>query len=76
MIEQGFGRLKGFPLSLTPFYLHYEHRIVGLILLLTIALRALVLTQFVARESLKKRGQKLSGLYAGRAARPTAPRLK
>lgn len=71
VIEQGFGRLKGFPLSLTPFYLHYEHRIVGLILLLTIALRALVLTQFVARENLKERGQKLSGLYAGQPGRQT-----
>nr|MDQ3012835.1 transposase [Acidobacteriota bacterium] len=53
-IEQGFGLLKGCPLSLTPFYLQYEHRIVGLILLLTIALRVLVLAQFVAREKLKE----------------------
>src|SRR5919201_100384 len=71
VIEQGFGRRKGFPLSLTPFYLHYEHRIVGLILLLTIALRAMVLTQFVARENLKERGQKLAGLYAGQPGRQT-----
>ena len=70
-IEQGFGRLKGCPLSLAPFYLQYEHRIVGLILLLTIALRVLVLAQFVAREKLKEQGQKLSGVYAGQPGRQT-----
>ena len=70
-IEQGFGRLKGCPLSLTPFYLQYEHRIVGLILLLTVALRVLALTQFVAREKLKEQGQKLSGIYAGQPGRQT-----
>lgn len=70
-IEQGFGRLKGCPLSLTPFYLQYEHRIVGLILLLTIALRVLVLAQFAAREKLKEQGQKLSGIYPGQPGRQT-----
>jgi transposase len=70
-IEQGFGRLKGCPLSLTPFYLQYEHRIVGLILLLTIALRVLVLAQLVARERLKEQGQRLSGIYAGQPGRQT-----
>ena len=70
-IEQGFGRLKGFPLSLTPFYLQYEHRIVGLILLLTIALRVLVLEQFTVREKLKEQGKTLSGIYAGQPGRQT-----
>lgn len=71
-IEQGFGRLKGCPLSLTPFYLQYEHRIVALILLLTVALRVLVLAQFAAREKLKEQGPKLSGIYAGQPGRQTA----
>jgi transposase len=71
LIEQCFGRLKGYPLSLTPLYLQYEHRVVGLILLLTIALRALVLAQFVARKKLKEQGQKLSGIYAGQPGRQT-----
>ena len=64
--------LKGCPLSLTPFYLQYEHRMVGLILLLSIALRVLVLAQFVARKNLKEQGQKLSGIYAGQPGRRTA----
>ena len=52
LIEQGFGRLKGRSLSLSPLFLHYEHRIVGLICLLTVALRVLVLMQFVVRRNL------------------------
>ncbi|MGH9931448.1 MAG: IS1634 family transposase, partial [Pyrinomonadaceae bacterium] len=71
LVEQCFGRLKGYPLSLTPLYLQYEHRVVGLILLLTIALRVLVLGQFVARKNLKEQGQKLSGIYAGQPGRQT-----
>lgn len=71
LIEQCFGRVKGHPLSLTPFYLQYEHRIVGLILLLTIALRVLVLSQFVARRNLKEQDQRLSGIYAGQPGRQT-----
>lgn len=69
--EQCFGRLKGHPLSLTPFYLQYEHRVVGLVLLLTIALRVLVLGQFLARKIIKEQGQKLSGIYAGQPGRQT-----
>ncbi len=71
LIEQCFGRLKGRPLSLTPLYLQYEHRVVGLILPLTIALRALVLGQLVARKNIKEQGQKLSGIYAGQLGRQT-----
>jgi transposase len=71
LVEQCFGRLKGCPLSLTPFYLQYEHRAVGLILLLTIALRVLILAQFVARKNLKEQGQTLSGIYAGQPERQT-----
>lgn len=71
VIEHSFARLKGLPLSLTPFFLQYEHRIVGLIRLLTIALRVLVLTQFVARDKLKEQGRKLSGIYAGQPGRQT-----
>lgn len=71
LIAQCFGRVKGRPLSLTPFYLQYEQRIVGLVLLLTIALRVLVLSQFVARRNLKEQEQKLSGIYAGQPGRQT-----
>ena len=39
LMERGFGRFKGFPLSLTPIYLQREDHIKGLIRLLSIALR-------------------------------------
>jgi transposase len=71
LVEQGIRRLKGRPLSLTPLYLQCEHRIVGLIFLLSIALRVLVLMQFVAREHLKKEGTTLQGIYPGQPGRQT-----
>jgi transposase len=71
LVEQGIRRLKGRSLSLTPLYLQCEHRIVGLIFLLSIALRVLVLMQFVARESLQKAGTTLKGLYPGQPGRQT-----
>lgn len=72
LVEQCFARVKGCPLSLAPFYLQYEHRCVGLILLLTIALRVLTLGQFVARKNIKEQGQKLAGIYAGQPGRQTS----
>jgi transposase len=71
LVEQGIRRLKGRSLSLTPLYLKCEHRIVGLIFLLSIALRVLVLMQFVAREKLQKEGTTLKGLYPGQPGRQT-----
>ena len=71
LVEQGIRRLKGRALSLTPLYLRDEHRIVGLIFLLSIALRVLVLMQFVARENLKKEGTTLKGISPGQPGRHT-----
>src|SRR5262249_54581935 len=71
LIEQGFGRLKGRCLSLTPLFLHFEHRIVGLISLLSVTLRVLVLIQFVVRRSLQKEGTTLKGIYPGQPGRQT-----
>ena len=72
LIEQGFGRLKGRSLSLTPLFLQYEHRVVGLICLLSIALRVLVLMQFVVRRNLQQAGATLKGIYPGQPGRQTA----
>ncbi|MGH9833904.1 MAG: hypothetical protein ACRD9Y_12860 [Blastocatellia bacterium] len=71
VIEQGFRRLKGHALSLSPLYLQFEHRISGLICLLTIALRVLVLIQFVVRRNLAKENQTLKGIYPGQPGRQT-----
>ena len=72
LVEQSFGRLKGCSLSLTPFYLARDARVVGLILLLTIGLRVLTLAQYVVREKLKEQGATLTGIYAGQPGRQTA----
>ena len=72
LVEQGFGRLKGRSLSLTPLFLQYEHRIVGLLYLLSIALRVLVLIQFVVRRNLQQTGTTLKGIYPGQPGRQTA----
>jgi transposase len=71
LVEQGIRRLKGRSLSLTPLYLPCEQRIVGLIVLRSMALRVLVLMQFVAREQLKTEGTTLKGIYPGQPGRQT-----
>ena len=77
LIEQGMGRLKGRPLSLTPMHLKRPDRVKGLIRLLSIGLRVLTLLEFQVRRNLN--GAKLAGLYRGNpkraTARPTAERL-
>jgi transposase len=72
LIEQGFGRLKGRALSLTPLFLRDEQRVVALICLLSIALRVLVLMQFVVRRNLQQAAATLKGIYPGQPGRQTA----
>jgi transposase len=72
LIEQGFGRLKGRSLSLTPLFLRDEQRVVALICLLSIALRVLVLMQFIVRRNLQQAGATLKGIYPGQLGRQTA----
>ena len=72
LIEHGFGRLKGKPLSLSPMYLQDDDRATGLVRLLTIGLRVLTLLEFVVRRGLAQSQEKLSGLYAGNPNRATA----
>ena len=72
LVEQGFGRLQGRSLSLTPLFLQYEERIVGLLYLLSIALRVLVVMQCVVRRNLQQAGTTLKGIYPGQPGRQTA----
>ncbi|PAX52117.1 hypothetical protein CK510_20995 [Brunnivagina elsteri CCALA 953] len=72
LVERGFSRLKGFPLSLAPIYLQREDHITGLIRLLSIGLRVLTLLEFQVRRSLKENKEKLLGLYTGNPKRETA----
>ena len=72
LIERGFSRLRGKNLGLTPLYLASTTRIKGLIRLLSIGLRVLCLVEFTVREELRKRSEKLSGIYKGNPKRATA----
>ena len=71
LIEQGFGRLKGHPLSVTPMYLQSDQRATGLIRLLSIGLRMLTLLEYSVRQHLAEQKRKLTGLYAGNPKRVT-----
>ncbi|MBF0227932.1 MAG: transposase [Desulfobacterales bacterium] len=62
IIERGFHRLKGAPLSLDPMFVKRDDQIIGLTYLLTIAIRFLTLIEFVVRRNLKKNDEKLVGL--------------
>ena len=71
LIERGFGRLKGKPLSLTPMYLQSDERATGLVRLLSIGLRMLTLIEHRVRQQLAETNQVLTGLYAGNPKRTT-----
>jgi transposase len=78
-MERNFARLKGSPLGIKPLYVQREDHVLGMVRLLSLALRVLTLIEYVARKALQSTGETLSGLYAGnpkrQTARPTAERL-
>lgn len=79
LVERNFARLKGRPLSLAPLYVQRDDHRVGLVRLLTLALRVLTLLEGVVRQRLSEQKEELAGLFAGnskrRTAQPTAERL-
>lgn len=70
-LEDNWARLKGQPLGLTPMYLQLENRIVGLVLLLSLALRLLSVLEWTVRKKLAETKEALKGLYPGQAGRKT-----
>ena len=72
LIERSFGRLKGRALAITPLFLQTDARVEGLIRLLSLALRVLVLVEFVARRHLANTQDQIAGLYPGQVTRATA----
>jgi len=79
LVERNFSRLKGRPLSLAPLYVQRDDHRIGLVRLLTLALRVLTLLEGVVRQRLSAQKEELAGLFAGnpkrRTAQPTAERL-
>jgi transposase len=71
LIERGFGRLKGRPLSVSPLQLTSEPRVKGLLRLLSLGLRVLCLLEYQVRGQLAQQQQALAGLYAGNPRRAT-----
>lgn len=79
LVERNFSRLKGHPLGLAPLYVQRDDHRIGLVRLLTLALRVLTLLEGVVRQRLTEQQEELAGLFAGnpkrRTAQPTAERL-
>ena len=79
LIERGFHRLKGVPLSLDPVFVKRDDQVTGLTNLLSIAVRLLTLIEFVVRRNLKRNQEKLTGLLPQNPKRgidnPTTERL-
>jgi transposase len=79
LVERNFARLKGRPLSLAPLYVQRDDHRVGLVRLLTIALRVITLLEGVVRQHLGEQRLELAGLFAGnpkrRTSQPTTERL-
>lgn len=77
--ERNFSRLKHRPLGLRPLFVHREDRILGLVRLLSLALRLLTLVEFVITQELQQQDTSLTGLYEGNPTRttqrPTTERL-
>ena len=77
--EHNFSRLKNRPLGLRPLYVHRQDRMVGLVRLLSLALRLLTLVEFVVRRELHDQQTSITGLYEGNpnrsTTRPTTERL-
>ena len=72
LIERNFGRFKGVPLSITPFFVQRDDQVQGLVHLLSLAVRLLSLIEFVVRRHLQPTGESLKGLYPGNPTRATA----
>lgn len=79
VVERNFGRLKGHPLWLGPLHVQRDDHRVGLVRLLTIALRVLIVLEGVVRQHLAQHQEALVGLFAGNPKRstkdPSAERL-
>lgn len=71
LVEAAFGRLKSKQLGLTPFFLQTDKHVVGLVRLLSIALRVITLLEFTVRKNLQQLNSSLSGIYPGNPKRST-----
>jgi len=71
LIERGFQRLKGAPLSLRPWYVSRADHATGLLRLLSLGLRVLTVLEHGIRQQVQQAGQPMAGLYADQPKRTT-----
>ena len=69
--ERDFARLNGRHLGITPLYVQRDDHACGLVRLLTLALRVMVMMEFLARRTLAEQNTTLNGIYAGNPTRST-----
>ena len=78
-LERDFHLMKDRPLGISPLYVRRDDQVVGLVRLLTLALRVLTLFEILVRRGQEQHGEKLPGLYPGQSSRttdrPTASRV-
>jgi transposase len=78
-LERDFHLVKDRPLGISPLYVRRDDQVVGLVHLVTLALRVLTLFEILVRRGQEQHGEKLPGLYPGQASRttdrPTASRV-
>lgn len=78
-IERQFDNIRNKVVKLLPVYLNKDNRIIGLVNLLMIALKACCLVEYKAAVALKAQGEELANIYEGNpkrtSKRPTAKRL-
>ncbi len=73
LVEAEFAQIKGPLLKLLPLYVQRDDHALGLIRLLTLALRVLTLIEFTTRRSLAQEGEEeLQGVYQGNPKRKTS----
>lgn len=70
-LERGYHRFKRGAIPAVPVFLQNEQRIVGLMFLMTVALRVLTLLEFRVRRELHQQQASLAGVYAGNPKRST-----
>jgi len=79
LIERNFDRLKGKPLGIRPLYVQREDHVIGMVRLLSLALRILTTMEYVVRRRMACTKRPIEGLYLGNPKRktmkPTTERL-
>jgi transposase len=70
-LERDFHLLKDRPLGIRPLYVKSDTQVIGLVRLITLALRLLSLVEMQGRRGVAETGEKVKGYYSGQPGRGT-----